>query len=314
MIYVLHRIVAPGSDDGFAPNRDLEVGADVLTAVIEATRRAGFAIVSLDEAVARLEAGGDGAPFACLTFDDGYRDNATVARAVCERHDAPFCVYVTTGFVDRRADVWWIAIETLIRRERTIAFEIDGVRWSLPAESAADKGRAFAALARVLRPAGAMRRTVLLDALERVYGPDFRRATASLMMTWEDVAALADHPLATIGVHTETHPMLRTLADDDAEREIAGSARALEARLGCAVQHLAYPFGDPASADAREFALARRLGFATAVTTRFGTIRSGRAHDRFALPRIPVNPFDDADTIAVKLGGLAERLRALRPG
>jgi hypothetical protein len=49
---------------------------------------------------------------------------------------------------------------------------------------------------------------------------------------------------------------------------MAASKAMLEARLGIEVNSFAYPVGDPTSAGAREFGLARELGFATAVTTR----------------------------------------------
>ena len=39
-----------------------------------------------------------------LTFDDGYVDTAVHALPILERHGAPFTLYVTTGFADRRRE------------------------------------------------------------------------------------------------------------------------------------------------------------------------------------------------------------------
>ena len=47
--------------------------------------------------------------------------------------------------------------------------------------------------------------------------------------------------------------------------------------------------GDPGSAGPREFALARELGFATAVTTRPGHLFADHAAHLHALPRVSVN-------------------------
>ena len=91
------------------------------------------------------------------------------------------------------------------------------------------------------------------------------------------------------------HPREAALA------EIAGSRTRIEAELGRPVRHLSYPVGDPTSAGPREFALARDLGFATAVTTRPGHLFAEHAAHLHALPRVSVNGCHQS---AAALGGL----------
>ena len=55
------------------------------------------------------------------------------------------------------------------------------------------------------------------------------------------------------------------------------------------MRHLSFPVGDPGSAGPREFALARDLGFAPAVTTRPGHLFAAHAGHLHALPRVSVN-------------------------
>jgi peptidoglycan/xylan/chitin deacetylase (PgdA/CDA1 family) len=74
-----------------------------------------------------------------------------------------------------------------------------------------------------------------------------------------------------------------------ARQEIAASKSVIEERLGRPVRHFAYPVGDPTSAGAREFRLAREAGFATAVTTRPGHVFPGHVAHLHALPRVSVN-------------------------
>lgn len=63
----------------------------------------------------------------------------------------------------------------------------------------------------------------------------------------------------------------------------------IEARLARPVRHFAYPVGDPTSAGPREFALARQLGFETAVTTRPGLVYAEHRDHLTALPRVSLN-------------------------
>ena len=97
--------VRPWGGEPFAPNRGLEIEPAFLDAVLGLLRRRNIDIVSMDEAQRRLVEGGR--RFAVLTFDDGYRDNLVHALPILERHEAPFIVYVATGFAGRFAPLWW---------------------------------------------------------------------------------------------------------------------------------------------------------------------------------------------------------------
>jgi peptidoglycan/xylan/chitin deacetylase (PgdA/CDA1 family) len=55
------------------------------------------------------------------------------------------------------------------------------------------------------------------------------------------------------------------------------------------VPHFAFPYGNVAHAGPRDFALARRAGFETAVTTRLGTVFPGHAEHLHALPRVLIS-------------------------
>jgi len=87
-----------------------------------------------------------------------------------------------------------------------------------------------------------------------------------------------------IGAHTLTHPILARLDADSARAEIGGSKRFLEALLDEPVTLFAYPNGKPGRDFSDEsVAIARDLGFETAVTTAWGV--ADRNSDRLRLPR-----------------------------
>src|SRR3954452_3089893 len=49
-----------------------------------------------------------------ITFDDGYTDNAYAARDLLERYDLPATIFVTSGYVDQRRELWWDELERLL--------------------------------------------------------------------------------------------------------------------------------------------------------------------------------------------------------
>src|SRR3712207_3984899 len=74
VILMFHH-VRPWMERPFAPNRNLEITPEFLDRALELLRAMEFDLIALDDLPARL-AEGAARPFAALTFDDGYRDNA----------------------------------------------------------------------------------------------------------------------------------------------------------------------------------------------------------------------------------------------
>jgi peptidoglycan/xylan/chitin deacetylase (PgdA/CDA1 family) len=127
------------------------------------------------------------------------------------------------------------------------------------------------------------------------------------MLTWDEVLALDQEPLITIGAHTVDHFVMSQLRDEELERQIRESRDELERRLGHPVHHFAYPFGREEHADVREFTAVERAGFVSAVTTRPAHWR-GRP-SLFALPRLAVDYSDTLEAFRWKLSGFAAALQ-----
>ncbi len=287
-ILMFHRVREPAAG-AFAPNRGLEITPAYLDAVLHHVRAAGFRIVPLDEAVEALSSSPSREPFVALTFDDGSRDSAQVALPILEKHKAPATVFVTTGFADRTARMWWLEMEEAIGALDQVDLAVGGQRLTLATRTPAAKQQAFETIYRILR---AGPEDVLLEACARLCdAADLDRAAIvdETCLNWQGVIALANHPLVTIGAHTLTHPRLAKLTPEDAFREMRDSRDEIAGRIDASVDHFAYPVGDPSSAGPREFAFAAEIGFRSAVTTRPGMIFPAHAAHTTALPRLSIN-------------------------
>lgn len=287
VIFTLHHVL-PGTPPDFAPNRILAVTPEFLEATVLAIRAGGLDIVSLDEARRRLLEG-DGRRFACLTFDDGYRDNLIHAWPVLKRLEAPFCIYVTTCLPDHTAEPWWLILERAIAGTDLLSEPTGAGSAPLDCGSVDQKYAAYETVYWWLRGRPEPERRSFARDLAGRHGVDVPAMVADLALTWEEVGWLAADPLVTIGAHTVDHPMLAALSEAEAEFQMAESRRRITERIGVRPHHFAYPYGDPASAGPREFALAARLGFATAVTTRPGVLFAEHRDHLSALPRVSLN-------------------------
>ena len=110
-IWMLHRVVERRSDK--LEQRELEVTVDYLEQKIIEYKSRGYSFVSIDDIFNFHFSFFDSRRWVCITFDDGYRDNHTLAYPMLKRLGVPFTVYVTTGFIDNLSPMWWYPGEQL---------------------------------------------------------------------------------------------------------------------------------------------------------------------------------------------------------
>lgn len=289
VIFSFHRVMPTG---GRTLNPGYTVSTDVLESYLTMVRQAGWRIVGIDEVEARLAGDGGGDRFACFTFDDGYRDNLTYALPVFKKHEAPMCVYATTGLLDREIFYWWGSLEQLFLQEESV--EID-----LPNDPA---GARHLRLSTTRAKLDALR-TVdawchanpgiadqYLRPLFRRYGIENDALLERDALGVQELRQMACDPLVTVGSHTVSHRRLTLLSDEEVAFELTASRSRLERELGVEVRHLAYPYGSVNACGVREFDAAKRAGYATAVTTRRGNVFDSHRHQLLSLPRRGSSP------------------------
>jgi peptidoglycan/xylan/chitin deacetylase (PgdA/CDA1 family) len=305
-IFMLHH-VRPMRTEAFQPNGHLEITPEFLRATLAHVREFGVDIVGLDEMHRRLRERDFARRFACFTFDDGYRDNRDFALPVMREFDAPFTVYVASDFASGTGKVWWVALERLIARADVLDVPVEGTVRRLDCSSVAGKREAFVVMHGILRgmPSDADVNRMVSDLCRR-HGLDDSQIARELCMPWNELKEFAADPLVTIGAHTLSHCNIAKCASDAAEHEIAGSRGNIEAKLNRPIMHFAYPYGDKGAATARDFALVRKLGFKTAVTTRPGMLFAENAAHMTALPRLSLNGnYQDERLLKVLTSGAA---------
>lgn len=305
-LFMLHH-VRPARDDMFQPNRHLEITPEFLREVLAHVRALDIDIVSMDEAHRRMSEGDFTRRFACFTFDDGYRDNRDHALPVMREYDAPLTVYAASDFADGTGRLWWVALERVIARADTLDIMRDGAPVRIETRDDAAKQAAFSQVhdwLQTLPNDSDVQREV--GALCAQHGVDGVAITRELCMSWAELRAFAADPLVTIGAHTISHCNLARESEAETRRQMQGSRSRIESELQRSALHFAYPYGYKSAAATREFAMARELGFRTAVTTRPGMIFPENAAHMTALPRISLNGnYQNARFLSVLTSGAA---------
>lgn len=278
-ILIYHRVL-PGKDPlfpGEVDQFDFDHQMGMLTSM--------FNVMPLIDAVRHLQLGTLPARTACITFDDGYADNAEIALPILARHKISATFFIATAFLNG-GRMWNDTVIELVRRlpSDTLDATSIGLGWH-PLESIGQRQQAIAALISQLKylpfPERVAQVNRLVDLADLAL-PD------NLMMRSEQVAQLKRAGM-DIGGHTVNHPILSRLPSAQARAEIADGKHALEEMIGAPVPLFAYPNGKPGGDYlAEHVAMTRDLGFEGAVTTSLGTMRN--AGDLFQLPRF--SPWD----------------------
>lgn len=122
-------------------------------------------------------------------------------------------------------------------------------------------------------------------------------------LSWSEIREL--HAQGTrFGSHTVSHPDLRSLGPDQIEYELGSSKETIEDQLGAPISTFAYPYAFPEEDTYFVRYLRDALdnqGYENGVTTILGT--ADKKSDRFFLPRLPVNTWDDPAFFQAKLEG-----------
>ena len=291
VIFTLHH-VRPYTNKAFEPSRHLEITPEFLDEALTTISEAGYEFTRLQDLKTQMAARPD-AHFAAFTLDDGYKDNALYAAPIFEKHNAPFTIFITEGFAQHEAPIWWVLAERIIASQSKLNLKIDNETCIFNCKSDTDKYLSFYKVCE--RVHNGQERSVikaLSDKYAELLGDPIEPTTELVMNEVALRGLLKKHPLCDFGAHTVTHPNMVFLTEDEFKREVVQSRDFVSSLTNASTNIFAYPYG---LSEAISLQIADRLaeqGFDIAVTTRPGTV----VNDDFIrrprmLPRVSLNGY-----------------------
>ncbi len=251
-----------------------------------------FNVLPLSEAVNRLRSGTLPSCAACITFDDGYADNAEIALPLLQQYGVSATFFVASGFLDG-GRMWNDTVIESVRLAKGDKLDLSSINLGIHVITTLEqKRKALTFLIGKLKYLSHETRASQVEKLSTIISAEL---PDNLMMTSAQVKRLHDAGME-IGGHTVTHPILASIDDTTAHMEITEGKVRLEAIIGAPVRLFAYPNGKPGKDYLpAHIKMIKEAGFEAAVSTAWGAARQNS--DLFQLPRF--TPWDKSELFYV---------------
>jgi len=241
--------------------------------------------------VCRLKLAGEPYPplSVVVSFDDGFRNNLTVAAPILEELKIPAVFYICAGMINTSLMFWVDMVEDCINLTEKPRLQI---RLDKPREfPLGTHDERVAALKEVKKYCKVSKkpekdRIVREVSEETEVVPSVEHAENYRTMTWEEVKVLHNHPLFTIGGHSLYHDILASLTTEELERDIKTSLALLEYHLGLKITRFSYPEGQAHHYTPEVINILKKNGIVCSPSAIWGL--NNREEDLFHLKRIMV--------------------------
>lgn len=262
-ILIYHQVL-----EKFDPMRPYEVTAETFDWHMALIKQY-FTPVSLSQAALHLQNNTMPKRAICVTFDDGYLNNLTVAQPILAKYNIPATVYVATAFTEG-ADMWNDRVLDLFKDPKLESLLIENETVQL-----GDWGNRNKLAEQQLMRLKYLPIDERLAEVQLLYDTNSLAAPEPRMMNSEQIKQLAECNIE-IGGHTVNHPILKVLTKEQQFDEISRCKEQLEQWSGKPVNHFAYPNGSYGKDLTDETVdLVKQAGYQTAVVTDWGTSSHG---------------------------------------
>lgn len=248
-----------------------------------------FTPISLSDALKRMKEGGLPKNSVCVTFDDGYSDNETIALPILKKWNIPATIFISTGLIN--GGIMWndIVIESIKLQENKT---LDLRRYELGVYDISTENKKNLTAESILKKIKHYDKNLRTELVEYIRSMNSEILSSNMMLTSRQIINLVDSGVE-IGGHTVTHPILSKLSKIDAYDEILNGKEVIESITRKTCRYFAYPNGRPKVDYLPEHVdMLKNIGFEAGLSTTWGV--SNNDSDRFEMARF--TPWDKNPT------------------
>ncbi len=220
-----------------------------------------FRIVRFEDDWDRLEG-----EAVCITFDDGYMDNFSMALPILEELNIPATIFICTGSINTENELWWDELERYLLDEEKhypenfyLQDDFFGCGWAT--KTYRERRELYDTMHWLMyNKIDVKKRLEWMKQLKSWSGCSGQGRTENCVLQ-TDTGQKYLSPLLTIGAHTQNHPSLKSLPRQQQYSEMAVSQSMLSTLFERKITVFSYPFGGKGDYDETTIEICRELGF-----------------------------------------------------
>lgn len=202
-----------------------------------------FKIVPLDDLIVKLRSDALTENSAVITFDDGYRNNFTVAYPVLKSFQAPATIFLTTGFIESDRWFWTDKLEYVIMNARIPVLTLKSMGTSLDLSNLSLKRNAIIEIKKRLKQCNDETLSNITDDIYTSCHVEDKEPFENYeCLKWQEIIEMSKDNIS-FGAHTVNHIILARYLFDIAKQEIAQSQRIIQEKIMKPVKAFCYPNG-----------------------------------------------------------------------
>lgn len=178
-----------------------------------------------------------------ITFDDGFKNNLTVASEILDKHNLKATFYLTTNFIENNENSWIDEIEFFVENNPFYEIELENKKISFT-NNLNSKINFLNKIRKIIK--GNI--NIDSDYFKKFFKKKNLISSKNYpsifeKMSWQDVQKLLRNPLFTIGGHSHGHKIFTSMKEKEMQNDINKSIFLFKKRLNLNLRHYSYPEG-----------------------------------------------------------------------
>jgi len=243
-----------------------------------------YNVISIGEYEYRLEKGFSGNEV-ILTFDDGYRNNLTVAAPVLQFYELPFSVYPSVAYISTDDRCPTFILRAIILNSYVNQLDIPSLKLNVEFSSSELREKIYCELSQMVKYSSWDKTRLICDELiNNLPSGEWQaicdRFESDRMLNWNELQELTRYN-CEIGSHGMEHGLLHAEQPESfVERQIITSRDLIRGKIpNC--EYYVYPNGGKKDVSAFAMKTVEEAGFRLA----FSSVANSSMSNRFFLPR-----------------------------
>jgi peptidoglycan/xylan/chitin deacetylase (PgdA/CDA1 family) len=248
---------------------------------------------------------------AIITFDDGYRNNYSVAFPVLKHLEFPAIIFPATKYIGSRELFWFDKVICAIQISDCRGIDLRSMKlrkYLFPSGNRSHRWDAIQILLSDLKAVDIISRQKAVNIILKTCPFDAEKMFEHLgVLSSKDMLEMSQSGLVEIGSHTHGHEILTQISKEEAEQTIIQSIEFITRHTGKTVRAFSYPNGNY-NDSIKEILITNKIQYA------FTTINGAwnACSDHLEIPRVAVGGFDNKLRFIFHLNGFTAKLSHLK--